>query len=612
MAMGNEWANRRADEAGIEPGLEAATIRATELEQINESLRRREQLLVASAIGSRLLLEAPDVMAAVPEVLRRIGEAASVDRVNVLLAQIGPHGERQLKVASEWVADGVVPHLGHPTMGTHDESTFPQASVELRAGHSVCLHKEQTADGEICHGIEGVGTKSKAIVPIFVDGDFVGVVGFDNTRQRRAIDSAELSTIETAAGVIGAALHRERLVDTVRFERERVAEKQVAVLAKANAVIRANLERLASAPDLTSFLGSVLVEMTREVDAASGSVILLDDVAEQWRLLAYVREGRAIPLETSPSIPCREAAFDARLRGSREPMYLDLDVPEDAALVWPDTLEMKRSSGILSMYVTPLVFGARTVGCIGLNFRRKHPIGAQTGELLIALSQQATLAIEHTRRDASEKAAAVLVERNRIGRDIHDGLAQAFTGILMQLAATEESKACARGPMKTTLDRIRALAREGLAEARRSVMALRPDQTRRGGLGTALRQLAERSTVRGSVTISFEGNDGATGLAPEHEHEILRIAQEAVSNAVRHAKPATVRILLKEDPTHWQLAVRDNGCGMPREPEQHAQQGFGLVSMRERANAIGGEWSINSEWGAGTTVSVRVPKRVAT
>ena len=594
MAIGNNWANHRA----------------AELELINESLRRREQLLLASAIASRLLLEAPDVMAAVPEVLRRIGEAAAVDRVNVLLAQDGPNGERQLKVASEWVADGVVPHLGHPTMGTHDESTFPQTSVELRAGHSVCLHREQTVDGEICHGIEGVGTKSKAIVPIFVDGEFVGVVGLDNTRQRRAIDSAELSTIETAAGVIGAALHRERLVDTVRLERERVALERVAVLAKANGVIRANLERLASAPDLTSFLGSLLLEMTRDVEAASGSVILLDEVAEQWRLVAYVKDGRAMPPEVSASVSCREADFDTRLRSSHEPLYLDLDVPEDAALVWPGTLALKQASGLVSMYVMPLVFGGRTVGCIGLNFRRKHPIGAQTGELLVALGQQATLAIEHTRRDASERAAAVLVERNRIGRDIHDGLAQAFTGILMQLAATEESKACARGPMKTTLDRIRALAREGLAEARRSVMALRPDQTRRGGLGTALRQLAERSTVQGGVTVSFEGNDAATGLAPEHEHEILRIAQEAVSNAVRHAKPAAVQILLTEEPTHWQLAVRDNGCGMPRDPEQHAQQGFGLVSMRERASAFGGEWRIASEWGAGTTVSVRVPKRV--
>ena len=97
--------------------------------------------------------------------------------------------------------------------------------------------------------LEGIGTKTKAIVPIFVAGEFGGVVGFDNTQQRRSIDSAELSALETAAGVIGAALHRERLIDDVRRTRERAAEERVAELAKANAVIRGNLERLASEPD---------------------------------------------------------------------------------------------------------------------------------------------------------------------------------------------------------------------------------------------------------------------------------------------------------------------------------------------------------------------------
>jgi signal transduction histidine kinase len=593
-----------------EPSPSAVAPRSANLGGVDDSSLRRERLLIASAKASRLLLEAPDVMAAVPDVLRLIGEAGAVDRVNVILAKKGPNGERLLTVASEWVAEGVVPHLGHPTMGTHAETEFANTCLQLRAGQSVCIYKEQTCSDDECRGIEGVGTKSKAIVPIFVDGEFVGAVGFDNTRQRRAIDSAELSTIETAAGVIGAALHRERLVDTVRRERERAAEERVAALASANAVIRSNLERLASAPDLPSFMASMLLEMTHELDAASGSVILLDEAADHWRLLAYVKEGQSMLPDFGPSIACREAKFDARLRGSRAPVYLDLDLPEDADMVWPGTLAAKRASGFVSMYITPLVFGERTVGCISLNFRRKHPINAQTSELLVALAQQATLAIEQTRRDASEKAAAILVERNRIGREIHDGLAQAFTGILMQLAATEESKACAKGSMKTTLDRIRALAREGLAEARRSVMALRPDQTRRGGLGIALEQLAERSTVRGGVTISFEGNDAATGLAPEHEHELFRIAQEAVSNAVRHAKPGSVHISLTEESTHWQLAVRDNGCGMPRTADRHAQQGFGLESMRERANAIGGEWTIDSEWGAGTTVSVRVPKRV--
>src|SRR5689334_3279411 len=87
---------------------ECQRARAAELAQMYESLQRRERLLAASANASRILLEAPDVMAAVPHVLRQLGEAAVVDRVNLMLTQIGPRGERLLVVASEWVAEGVV------------------------------------------------------------------------------------------------------------------------------------------------------------------------------------------------------------------------------------------------------------------------------------------------------------------------------------------------------------------------------------------------------------------------------------------------------------------------------------------------------------------------
>jgi len=170
------------------------------------------------------------------------------------------------------------------------------------------------------------------------------------------------------------------------------------------------------------------------------------------------------------------------------------------------------------------------------------------------------------------------------------GLAQSFTGILMQLGAAEEFPSCKRknSELVVILARIpRPLARDGLSEARRSVMALRLDQTRRAGLEIALRQLAERSTVPGGVTCTFEGMGIATGLKPEHEHELLRISQEAVSNAVRHARPNTVRITMTDGPTHWELAVADDGVGMERHPELYASDGFGLTSMRQRA---GSDW----------------------
>ena len=124
-----------------------------------ESLRRREALLVASAKASRMLLEAPDVRGAIPEVLRLMGDAAHVDRVNVMLARSGPQGEPLLVVVSEWTADGVPPHIDDPAVCTCDERQFSAVSAELRAGRSVCLNKCDTP------------------------GTYAGVAGFEGDRK---------------------------------------------------------------------------------------------------------------------------------------------------------------------------------------------------------------------------------------------------------------------------------------------------------------------------------------------------------------------------------------------------------------------------------------------
>jgi signal transduction histidine kinase len=396
----------------------------------------------------------------------------------------------------------------------------------------------------------------------------------------------------------------------MRRERERAAEERVAELAKANAVIRGNLERLASEPDLHSFLGHVLLEATRQFDAASGAVVVSKDSLQQWRIAAHVRDGRIEEPPYPISVPINGSSFGDRFTKPTEPMYLDVE--QQSEEFWPGMLAFHRQEGYAGTVVYPLVFGSRNVGFLILRFRRTaHDV--QRSELLVALAQQATLAVQLTRLAYQAKEAAVLVERARIGQEIHDGLAQAFTGILMQLGAVEEFPSCKKknSGLALTLTRIRDLAREGLAEARRSVMALRLDQTRRAGLELALRQLAERSTVPGGVTCSFEGGGITTGLKPEYEHELLRIAQEAVSNAVRHARPHAIRITMTDETAHWVMSVEDDGRGMEQRPELYAREGFGLTSMRQRASAIGGEWQIESQPGAGTRVSVRLPKRKA-
>jgi signal transduction histidine kinase len=590
-------------DAASAPCAEALTL-------INESLEARERLLTASARASRLLLEAADVRAAIPDVLGLIGEAARVDRVNLMETRTGPAGERLLLVVGEWTAEqGTVAPTAAPARSC-DESSCAGIFAELRAGRSVCLSRGESTAGRLS-AIPGAGTQTKAIVPIFVAGEFNGVVAFDNTRRQRAIDASELAALETAAGVIGAALHRERLVDDVRRERERAAQQRVTELAKANAVIRGNLERLAGETDLYSFMGHMLLEATRQFGASSGDVVVRDDTLQEWRVVAHVHDDELTAAPYARSVPLAGSAFTA-LHGDALRQVLYFDIPRKADGTWPGLREFHVANGEIGTVIYPMMFGGRSVGFMALTFKRNAE-DVTRSELLVALAQQATLAVQLTRLAHAAREAAVLMERTRIGQEIHDGLAQAFTGILLQLGAVEEFPSCRKrgSELAVTLSRIRELARDGLAEARRSVMALRLDQTRRAGLELALRQLAERSTVPGGVSCSFEGAGIATGLKPEHEHELLRIAQEAVSNAVRHARPRSVRITMSDQLEQWELAVSDDGVGMEQSPELSARQGFGLASMRQRANAIGGEWQISSEPGRGTRVSVRMMKRAS-
>jgi signal transduction histidine kinase len=357
-------------------------------------------------------------------------------------------------------------------------------------------------------------------------------------------------------------------------------------------------------------MGHMLLEATRQFDAVSGVVIVLKDSLQEWRIVAHVRHGQVAQPAYATSVPVAGSLFTARFGDLREPLYLEVE--QQTSEIWPGLRTFHQQERAHGVVMYPLVFGGRSVGFLAMSFCRDAREVAES-ELLVALAQQATLAVQLTRLAYSAKEAAVLMERTRIGQEIHDGLAQAFTGILLQLGAVEEFPSCRKrgSELAITLSRIRELARDGLAEARRSVMALRLDQTRRAGLDLALRQLAERSTVPGGVSCTFEGAGIATGLKPEHEHELLRIAQEAVSNAVRHARPQTVRITMTDQTAHWELAVADDGAGMEQGPELSARQGFGLASMRQRASAIGGEWQIASEPGQGTRISVRMLKRAS-
>jgi ligand-binding sensor domain-containing protein/signal transduction histidine kinase len=203
---------------------------------------------------------------------------------------------------------------------------------------------------------------------------------------------------------------------------------------------------------------------------------------------------------------------------------------------------------------------------------------------------------------------AVLAERNRIAREIHDNLAQEMLGISVQLEVVARTMPASAELARTHLDRVRMLVRHGIAEARRYVWDLRSQALDKNDLPAALSDTARRLTSETEVQAKVEVSGTFRPLSQLIEGNLLRIGQEAINNAVRHAQARNVAINLKFDAKRVQLTIRDDGLGFDYQisPKGEAKH-FGLIGMRERAVRIGGTLEINSRADEGTEVLVDVP-----
>lgn len=203
---------------------------------------------------------------------------------------------------------------------------------------------------------------------------------------------------------------------------------------------------------------------------------------------------------------------------------------------------------------------------------------------------------------------AVLGERTRIAREIHDNLAQELTGISVQLEVVARTMPSGAEAAMSHLDRARRQVRHGIAEARRYVWDLRSPTLKSNDLPTALSETARRLTNETSIQAQVEVNGTFRPLPQLVEDNLLRIGQEAVNNAVRHAQPQRILVNLVFAAGRVQLSVQDDGQGFDNQLASNGRTGhFGLIGMRERAEQIGGTLSIHSIEGSGTEVVADVP-----
>lgn len=363
---------------------------------------------------------------------------------------------------------------------------------------------------------------------------------------------------------------------------------------------------LAVESNLDSFLGHVLQVTVQQLDGVGGTLWFPDPLTQTTRLhLEYV-DGRIIAAHQSqhPAV-LQQPPVGGRGVSTFPVEHAETYMLSDAVAGMPEENRAYiYSLGVRTILTVPMLLGNEAVGWICVRSGRDE-LADLEGKIHMAeaLASQATLAVQMARLSEQAREGAVLAERNRIARDIHDTLAQGFTGVVLNLEAasrmlTKNNVDEAREHMQTA----GGLARACLAEARQSVHALRPDGGADSGLHERLRAQMERLTVAG-IRATFDSVGTPVRLPAPVEAELVRIAQECITNVLKHAHTDRVLVRVGYDTHGVNLAVEDGGTGFTLDTRH---DGFGLIGMRERAERIGARLVVSSTPGKGTRVETRL------
>jgi PAS domain S-box-containing protein len=419
-------------------------------------------------------------------------------------------------------------------------------------------------------------------------------------RETRNPTSQDFELIDLATHLVRIAIERDRAEKALRAS-EQVARGQVEALTY-------SLDVLATAPAPDRFLGQMLSSIGRLLDAQSVILWLLDESKDSLVLRAWA-EGTNFakadpehPFIKNPS-SWKEDPGLRELFFSGAPVACE-DVDHDP-YTSSELRDYLKAGGTKKFLRIPTLVGGRVRGFIGVRHGERSPYRPEEIELAQALAHQAMLAIQLNEFADQSRQSAILEERNRMAREIHDTLAQGFTGVIVQLESAEDAIGCCRRKEADEhLQRAMGLARRSLSEARRSVHALRPQALQRGNFWEGLKRIIKNTTAGTGLHTAFNLEGELRDLPQHWQENLLRIGQEGLTNALRYAHPRNFEARLSSDEKQLRLELRDDGDGFDVR-DQH--DGFGLAGMRERTEQMGGTLKITTARGKGTKIVVTLP-----
>jgi signal transduction histidine kinase/CHASE3 domain sensor protein len=465
-------------------------------------------------------------------------------------------------------------------------------AMMLRPGlTSLVLDDQSEQPAELLALFRAAGFRSLALVPLATQSAVVGVLGLVS-RRGRPFEAAEMALLINIGNQIGVAVENASLLSQL--------ERRVTTLSIINEVSRA----ISAVLDLDRLYTVIYEQVRRALDMPTFTIGLWDEERDEFVPgVVYLDNERQDLTQGWPTRPAL-ALMVARTGRSilTNDYYATAHELGFTDIVPPEPYIRRSWMGV------PMTIGDRLVGVIVVATPNRL-FTDEDHDLLVAIANQAAVAVENAHLYRRTRELGVIEERNRLAREIHDTIAQGLTGIVLQLEATGTLLDMKPDRARQRLTKATELARSTLAEARRSVWNLRPQPLEERSLYDAIAGEA-RKLEDEAIEVRCEQVGELIRPAPETENAVYRIAQEALQNIRKHARATLVEVTLAFAPEQLTLTIRDNGRGF--DPERLLRQrtdggGFGMLGMRERARLVGGQLAVQSTAGAGTVLVVSAP-----
>ena len=435
------------------------------------------------------------------------------------------------------------------------------------------------------------GLKSAVLIPLKTRGKTFGILslGFED---KRKFSDDDIDLFTTLSEIAGSSLQRVAVLESLE-EQVNMRTQHLSTLYRINAIT-------SEVVDLDVLLNRVLHETLDIMQDQAGAIHLLN--SEEDELVLSAQRGLSnIMLKSTRTLDLKEQFWE-KLVYSENPVVIS----NISGSSFPDQINKENTTNPYHAYIgTPIRTKGRPLGTLSIFTRSIEDYTVDDLTFLTTIADQVGLAIERTRLVKKAEQAAIMDERQRLARELHDSVTQLlYSQVLFAGAGLREYEQKKLSLVERHLNSIDQTAQQALKEMRLLVYELHPVDYLDQGFEKALRRRLDAVEKRLGIEVDFSV-EGKPDLDEEAEIELYRIAEEALNNTLKHANATRVSVSLQSAQGQVKLELTDNGCGFSLE-ESSSNGGMGLINMQQRAKFLHGSMRIITRPGWGTRIRVTI------